>query len=306
MAGLASAMDGLSVAAPKGKRGLKAIRHELVDAKEAWKGEVKVLKTCKRPAATEDGSEKKAKTPWPVVLQRVIPRTQEARAFDVEQLKVRLCIDGKSPKAGEDVDMTIPLHVEVVEDGLPSQLTDKIEAKIEEQWRQDLEKKGPEGGWLLKRMLKWIEKNYLKLLKLEPSLIEHYLGCDDDGSSMRRFTILTPEALPSTNDDGDDSSTDEEEEARRDAYYRKIMEKRQREEEEAAEKKRVEGERKRAMIESGKITVHKTVQLSKKEQAELREAKNKQGKRWAKTGPRARKYEGEGAKEKKKGKAKNV
>ena len=306
--GVAGKMCGLSVsdgasAAPKGKRGLKALQSELLEAKKAWEGEVKVVKSCARTSAAG----MHGKGPWPLVCQRIIPRSAEARAFDVEQLKVKLCIDGKSPSGGCGGDMSLlPVHVEVIEAGLPSQLTDKIEAKVEEKWKSDLVKKGPQGGWLLKRMLKWVEKNYLVLIKLEPSLIEHYIGCDDDGSSMRRFTIVKPEALPAGDDDEENDSTDEEEEARRQEYYRKLMEKREKAAEDAAEKKRIEGERKRAMIESGKIQVFRPKQLSKKEQAELRDAKKKQGKRMAKTGPRARPYEGEGAKERKKGKAKNV
>ena len=67
-------------------------------------------------------------------------------------------------------------------------------------------------GWLLAPMISWIDKNYLKLIRLMPELIEHYigewrhhtekrviltlsfcaLGCDSEGCSQRRFTIVAP------------------------------------------------------------------------------------------------------------------
>ena len=266
-------------------------------AKENWEGEVKVLKSCVRSSAAGTHG----KGPWPIVCQRVIPRPEDARHFDVEQLKVKMCIDGKSPPGGCNGNAALlPVHVEIIEPGLPSQLTDKIEAKVEEKWRNDLAKKGPPGGWLLKRML--IENNYLPLIQLEPSLIEHYIGCDDDGSSMRRFTILDPQALPSGEVESSDE-IDEEAEARRQEYYRKLAEKRQKAAEEEAERKRIEGERKRAMIESGQIQVFNPNQLSKKEQ-ELCGNRSESRQRGEKA--RARPYQGEDAKERRKARQKCV
>ena len=237
------------------------------------------------------------------VCQRVIPEGAEARAFDVEQLKVKLCIDGKSPSGGCGGDMSLlPVHVEVIEAGLPSQLTDKIEAKVEGKVEERLGKEGTSGRLAAQKDAQGVEKNYLVLIKLEPSLIGRCidammtdLRCDDSqSSSPKRCPLETTTKR---------MIVQMRKRRRDDEYYRKLMEKREKAAEDA-EKKRIEGERKRAMIESGRyrcLDRSSYRRRSKRSFAMRRKAE----KRMAKTGC-ARPYEGEGAKERRKGKAKNV
>lgn len=122
---------------------------------------------------------------------------------------------------------------------LPDVLLGAIANDVETKWKADLLEKGSSEGWLLGKTIAWIDRSFLTLLRLKPELIEHYIGCDNEGCSQRRFTILSPTEVVRDNGSSSSSSGVDPEQAERAAQYyaQKEMERLAKLEEEDRKKK---------------------------------------------------------------------
>ena len=249
----------------------KALQSEMVAVKTRWSDEVKLSKAKDSPTA-----------PFPVTLQRTIPKPEAASAFDVEELRLQLLV-ASSDRA------TMPISVQVAGE-LPPTVQKRIAAHVEARWREEIEARGAAPGWMLEKILGWAEGAYADLLWLEPTYVEQYEGCDDAGMTIRRYAIAEPpeakeeaseeEAAASEEEEEEESSEDEEV-----ARQRRIKEKAEAEaDRQWREERRREHE---ALGEEGR----QPQGVSKKEQQRLIEEKRakKQGHRTAKTGQKAHK-----------------
>ena len=152
-------MSAIVADKPKGKRGLKALQAELVSAKARWGG------SCKAVVAKGEGA------PWPVALQRTVPQPEKS-AWDVYDLTVKLVIERKPTPEDVVEGGRLPLKVNLGATKLPKPLRRAIAAKVESHWRSELARLGPPKGWLLEKMLMWVELRFETLIKLCPPLIE--------------------------------------------------------------------------------------------------------------------------------------
>ena len=290
-------------------RGLKAIQAELLSAKKRWPGA-----ECKAATAPK-GSEG---APFPISLARTCPAPGAGTstwAWDVEELRVKLVIERKPTAEDAAEGGALPVHVEVPTGQVPPRLAKQIVAKLDALWRSELARNGPAKGWLLEKLLRWVASHVEDLLKLDPSLIEMYVGCDAEGNTQRRFTLIEP---ADEEEEEEERETEAEREAREErerqvaANARAMEERRLQREAEAERQARIDAARKKEIALSGRPSDeagHRTVQISKKTQQAMLDAKrNKQGVRTAKTGARAKKFDAEALKQaevdKKKDKAK--
>ena len=171
------------------------------------------------------GSRSKAKdsptAPFPVTLQRTIPKPEAASAFDVEELRLQLLV-ASSDRA------TMPISVQVAGE-LPPTVQKRIAAHVEARWREEIEARGAAPGWMLEKILGWAEGAYADLLWLEPTYVEQYEGCDDAGMTIRRYAIAEPpEAKEEASEEEAAASEEEEESSSEDeevARQRRIKEK---------------------------------------------------------------------------------
>ena len=188
------------------------------------------------------------------------------------------------------------MSVVVREKSLPVIIREKIASQVESTWRSELERMGPPNGWLLEHMLEWTESNFLALIKIEPTLIEMYMGVDNEGSPCRRFAIVDPKALEKEEEvplTPEEEAALKAQEELRAANAAAAAERRAERERLREEERQREAERRKYEVMNGLGEAPAPRKLSKKEMEEMREAKNKQGKRLAKTGPRRRKYDPE-------------
>ena len=170
----------------KGRGVFKAIKSELQAVKQRWDSGVKLF--WKRPPP-----------PWPVKLTMTVPKTVCALAdpYDLHELKVQLRITGPNLynlMEGEDV----PIEVSVPQKDVPVSLQRAVSSKIRERWEGLLRKELalPEhlrsGSWFLEDMCAWIEASFFELIRLIPECIEMYLGCDEQGVTIRRYAYCEP------------------------------------------------------------------------------------------------------------------
>jgi len=288
-----------SIAAPpatKKKGVFKALKAELAQAKNKWGPSVKLFWKTPGP-------------PWPARITRIIERTEEAQAYDVEEIRVRLWFD--SPHFEQ-----LPVRVEVdPHKTLPKRLCRLIAKEILNHWTNELkiELSMPEhlrSGWLVESTLEWCEAQYISLLQLEPTMIESYLGFDNQGMTSRRFTLIDPdllsleEALKLKNGNTGETKTtasftttrtEEEKQQDEERQKRKALV-RQKEQDRTRELKRVEAERKKTEAQRlRELGVEPVRAPTKAEKAEMEARKKGQGRRTAKTGSRAHKFVGDGA-----------
>jgi hypothetical protein len=187
-----------------------------------------------------------------------------------------------------DVDLMFLYHVDtdLLEcSGLPSNsLTAKVNKFVNN------------GSSLLERV-EFIIKNYGKVLGLEPSCLEMYIGESSAGATIRKYCIIADPVENKDSDSEDDAEYTSQDEDEEDAEYWE----RQRQQELdrlELEKSRL-SQQKRLEYEQDPALFDKKIQVSKKEIMQRKQAANKQGVRMRKTGPKRKKYTGEGASEKK-------
>ncbi|KAL3932442.1 MAG: hypothetical protein SGPRY_000699 [Prymnesium sp.] len=171
----------------------KELQAELMAVKKRWGEAIKLTKA--KPDAPN--------APLPVGVLRIIERPSDAFAYDVEELKIRLWIDGLDAK-------TLPIRVEAIS-LVPQRLMDLISEHVLARWKAELQARGGSKGWLMEKVLGWCESAYLELITLEPSFLETYEGCDDNGMTIRRFAITEP---PEPNASESESEEESEEEVR--------------------------------------------------------------------------------------------
>lgn len=247
--------------------GMEGMQAELKGAKTRWGPEIELSKADKGTPGY----------PFPVSLTRYVPKPESAACWDVEELPLRLCFHSADREE-------TPVSAEVAP-LFPSELIDEIEKAVEKEWKRKLKKKADDSRWFVEYILEWVETKYGDLLRLVPSQVESYIGCDDTGASMRRYVVVEP---AEEGDDDDEDIIDPEEQARRVAEYVAREEKRLQDEYEAQE---AEAALKKKMALDGiEVDGPKTRQLSKKEREELNPSrKDKSGHRWRKTASKSHK-----------------
>jgi len=247
---------------------MQELQAELKSAKERWAKEVELSKAEKGAPGY----------PFPVACTRYVPRPESAAAWDCEELPVRFVVRSAEP-GPEAVSVEVPPF-------FPGELPAEMEKAVEKEWRKQLGKKKGKGElWMVEKTLEWVESHFVDLLRLVPAYVDTYIGCDDLGASMRRYTLVGPAA---PEDEDEEEEVDEEEQERRLQEF--LAREQARIEAEIEEKFKSDEEKRRAaeagMFEDGQ----KVRQLSKKELAELNKSrKERSGHRWRKTGPKAHK-----------------
>lgn len=250
-----------------GVMAMEDLQSELKASKERWGKEIELSKAEKGAPGF----------PFPVCITRYTAQPATANMWDCEELPVRLVIF--SAEAAES-----PVSVEVPPI-FPGELSREIEKAVEAEWKKQLGKKKKAKIWMLESILEWVEAKFGDLLRLVPSAVDTYVGCDDMGASMRRYVLVGDP--PEDDDDGKEEVDEDEQEKRLQEY----AEREQARIEAEFEAKMSLDEQKRKMAEQG---IHeegeKARQLSKKELAELNKSrKERSGQRWRKTGAKANK-----------------
>lgn len=220
---------------------LEGLQNEIRAVKQRWGAEVKLSK-----AAKEDKG-----FPFPIGVLRKIPTPQPFNFWDVETLPIKLVIDSLEAAS-----------VEVTKDAFPSPLPKKISARVNEEWSKRLAKGA--NTWELEKMFAWMEDNWATLLSLCPELVDTYEGCNDEGATCRRYTLIVPDAAVQGREE-DQAEIDEEEVARREEeFWRARIAEAEAKEAEAE----AEAEEKKNLAMAG-LGEYRPPQLSKKEMAEL-------------------------------------
>jgi len=173
----------------------KALQAEVVAVKQRWSDEVKLLKAAKDAP----------NYPMPLAVARTIPRPDIAYPYDVDELTIRLWIDA----FGEGADGGPMVRVEAVA-AVPDALTRRMAEHIDARWRVELGARGSGKGWLLEKVLAWAEGAFIELVTLEPTFLDSYEGCNDEGMTIRRYAIIEPPPPPDPNDDDDDDDEDDD------------------------------------------------------------------------------------------------
>ena len=194
---------------------------------------------------------------------------------------------------------------------LPDVLQRRIVSAIDERWRGELRARGVGKGYLLEKVLAWAEGAYADLINLEPTCVEPYEACDEEGRTIRRYAINEPPPpepidVGDDDDDGsdDDDSDDDDDDAEEgidarvanmrldDAAEREMRIKMKAE----AEADRLYREQRRKEAEALNGEDNGVKPPSKKEQQKALEAKRQtQGKRLRKQGAKANKFDAEAA-----------
>ncbi|KAL1529112.1 hypothetical protein AB1Y20_000072 [Prymnesium parvum] len=256
----------------------KALQAEVVAVKTRWGDEIKLTKA--KPDAPS--------APLPVSVTRLISRPAFASAYNVDELKVKLWI--------EALDVArLPVRVEASA-LVPLKLQERIAAHVLERWQQELRARGSGAGWMLEKILAWCEAAFVELLTLEPTFIEMYDGCDDNGMTIRRFTIAEPPEPKEEAEEEESEEESEEEEPQREFTEEEIEKMRQLRIKEAAEAEADRQWREERRREAEKLGEEGRQQgISKKEQQKQKEEKNKQGTRLRKQGAKSNKFDAEAA-----------
>ena len=183
--------------APPSDEAKKALQAEVVAVKQKWGTEIKLSK-AKADSPT---------APLPISVARSIAQPADASSYDVNELIVKLWIDSLDEGGGSH-----PVRVEVAGE-VPEALQQLMAAHIDKRWRTELSARGAGKGWLLEKMLGWAESQFVDLLTLDPTFIDSYEGVNEEGMTVRRYTIAEPPPEEEeSSDDSDDDSDDEEEE----------------------------------------------------------------------------------------------
>ena len=193
----------------------KALSAEVVAVKQRWGAEIKLQKAPKdAPGA-----------PLPLCVARTIERPEAAYAFDVDDLTVKLWIEGLDLKAAAAQPPAVDVSDEVgssaaaamPDDGLPVRveisgpvppaLYPRMATHVRNRWATELRARGTSHSWFLEKVLAWAEGAYIELLTLDQSLVEEYEGVNDEGMTIRRYTIAEP---PPPKEEEEEDSDDED------------------------------------------------------------------------------------------------
>ena len=252
---------------------LKSLQDEIMAIKSKWGKEIKLGKAEKgAPGA-----------PFPISVQRTVPKPESAEEWDVEELSVKLVVKN----------LEGDFSCECMNKEFPKKVLKAIKTWVGECW-EEKRKASNDNAACLDAVFVDIEKNYVKILRLVPKAIDTYEGCDSTGGTMRRYNIPPAETGI---EEAEGEEITEEEQAERLRVAAALLQKQvEKEEAEAAERER-EAEKKKQMALDG-CGEFKPVQLSKKAMAELNPTrKEKAGHRWRDTAPKASKPDPEKSKE---------
>jgi hypothetical protein len=267
------------------KRDLESLQAELQALNKKWSADewsqLKVVKT---------GTKKDASFPWPVMVQRTLPRpdTLAGRAWDVDQLVVCMLFDAPDDDSG-DSSAAPPVRVALPKDQLTKELRAAIAANVLDAWKGRLAIKA---NWQLEKLQSWLSKNFVELLKSLPTHVETYEGVDEHDNTMRRFCVVAPVAaedlvIPDEESEDEGDLSEGTLEKRRIAEERREMRARMKAEaiEDLASEKRMEAE---AAAERGEV---KFKAETKKQQDARLATKRGQGDRTSKVGARRHKFD---------------
>jgi len=247
---------------------VKRLKQELMAIKERWGKEIKM-------ATPEKGA---PGFPYPASVQRKVPCPPSAACWDIEQLVIKLSV------LGADKD-DLPMKVIAPNPALPKQLRQKIAGSVQSHWQELVME--DDSCWQMMSTLEWVEANYMQLLGCIPELVERY----DTGFSELRFTIREAQDESSS----EEEEVDPEELARQERLREERLEKKyQKTLEKIAQKEKEDAEARKA-AEDG-LDSSLEWKEAMREAAELKKAKeDMKGRRQAKTGQKAHKYDGEGS-----------
>jgi len=270
----------------------KALQEEIVAVKQRWSAAVKLTKAAKDAPHY----------PLPLAVARTIERPDSAALYDVDELTIKLWVDSLEARD------PAPVRVEVSAD-IPETLQRRIAQAVDERWRVELRARGAGKGFLLEKLLGWAEGAYADLIGLEPTFIDTYEACDEEGRTYRRYAIAEPPppADPvdvGDEDDEDDEDEDDEDDDGGDGIDARLQNMTLDEEAERqlrirlkaeAEADRLYREQRRREAEELGEDVNGPKALSKKEKQAQAEAKESQGKRLRKAGAKHNKFDAEAA-----------
>ena len=220
--------------------------------------------------------------PFPISVQRTVPKPESADDWDVESLSVKLVVKNLEGDFG----------AECMNKEFPKKVLKAIKIWVGECW-EEKRKSSDDNAACLEAVFADIEKNYVKILRLVPKAIDFYEGCDNEGGTIRRYNIPPAD----TGIEEVECTITEEEQAERLRIAAELLQKQvDREEAEAAERDRENAKKKQMALDG--YAEHKPVQLSKKAMAELNPTrKEKAGHRWRDTAARNSKPDPEKSKE---------
>mmetsp|Transcript_19498 Transcript_19498/g.58966 ORF Transcript_19498/g.58966 Transcript_19498/m.58966 type:complete len:222 (+) Transcript_19498:2-667(+) len=180
----------------------KSLQQEVLAAKARWAEQIKLSKA---PSSSPSA-------PLPIGVCRRIPRPASAEAYDVEEIIVQLRIDGPTAAPG-------CVRVDVKGEAMPAAVQEAASARVLELWEGILTKYqlcAPTAGgpFAVERVLAWCETKYTDLCSIKPELVEAYDGVNENGVTIRRFTLIEPrEGSPSESEESGESSSEGEEES---------------------------------------------------------------------------------------------
>mmetsp|Transcript_11672 Transcript_11672/g.26581 ORF Transcript_11672/g.26581 Transcript_11672/m.26581 type:complete len:253 (-) Transcript_11672:106-864(-) len=213
--------------------------------------------------------------PFPIGVQVSVERPEAAKMWDesVDEITMKLVIGGLEVEDLSVVAATV---------GFPKTVAEAIAEATTNEWRSKIKKGGAE-KWRMDAMLKWVETNFDKLMRLVPAAVSTYEGVDASGASCRKCTLIEPTAT--TEVVVEEEISEEEQQRRMEEFVRREAERLVREEAE----REAEAEEKRKLALAG-MGEYKAPQLSKKELAALNPSRKEQaGHRMRKTAPRSSK-----------------
>ena len=194
---------------------------------------------------------------------------------DIPQLAFSLTIHSFS----EQNSISIVLNSEA-NSPLPQKLLEQIELSGSSEYKRLLSTKSIESdNWFIINLVEWFYSSYVSLVSSIPSVLESYMGEGENGESIRRWALIEVEQDEDSADVSDSSNESDDEEARE--YWRL---KRLEEEMELEAQKAREAEERRREVENDPNLHVKMKKLSVKEQLEIKEARNKQGMIYFKSG----------------------
>ncbi|KAI8612296.1 hypothetical protein BC830DRAFT_1137427 [Chytriomyces sp. MP71] len=257
-----------------------------MSAKDGLKSECTQLKDQGLAAVRLQPSSDTPRAPFPLAVLITVPQPANCSNFDIYDIEFCLTLS-----SFEYTD-TPTVSVDPKRNGIDILLAQHIQTILSQRYKSYAEKQ-PATSWHLKRLAVFVADNFQKLLMGVPGTLEFYMGEDANGRSVRRFApaIVTkePSMQEAEAERASESDENSDSEEAREYWRRKKLE------EDAAEerRKKAEAEERRRLAEEDPSLFGKPRQLSKKEQEELAAARDKQGKRLAKTGPRRKKFDAE-------------
>ncbi|KAJ3238331.1 hypothetical protein HDU78_003590 [Chytriomyces hyalinus] len=221
--------------------------------------------------------------PFPISLSVRVAAPDNCNMFDIYEIAIILII------ASFDA-FEATISVDAKANGIDKSLASAIQTTLNNAYKPS----APSSSWRLEALVNLIERDYRKLLMAVPGTLELYMGEDANGASMRRYApAILPEVIDPSKAAEEEAEKQRQKEADEEAAREYWRLKKLEEEAAEIERKKKEAEQRRLEVEMDPGSFEKAKVLSKKEREELDAARDKQGKRQAKTGSNKKKFDPE-------------